>query len=181
MLFPSINFKEHGGDLEIIVKPGNYASNIGSLIFYALVLIGIDFFALWFYSNGAGAFPCFFTLGLFTIAYFAMVRMFTRELYREHIYITKDIFEITVKKIVGVKTVTRYKRGGMFDFRLGDQHVEGTLLFTYENETVRFCRMLHPEDAVEAYEKLLKYFNKSGHFSGTIDDNVIEVEPEEIF
>lgn len=180
MLFPGIDFKEQDDDLEIIVKPGNYASNIGSLIFYALVLGGIDFFALWFYSNGADAFPCFFTIGIFTVAYFGLFRMFTRELYRERILITKDIFEITLKKVFGVKTITRYERGGMFDFRISEQHVDGTLCFTYENKTVRFCRMLHPEDVAETYEKLLKYFNRSGHFSGVIDDNVIEVEPEEI-
>jgi hypothetical protein len=181
MLFPSITFKEEDDHLEIIVKPGQYASNIASLIFYALVLIGIDFFALWFYSNGADAFPCFFCFGLFTLVFFIVARLLTRELYRERIYIDKNIFEVTVKKVFGVKKVTRYERGGIFEFRLGDQHAEGTLLFTYENKTVRFCRMLHPEDAVEAYEKLLKYFNKSGHFSGTIDPNVIEVEPEEMY
>lgn len=181
MLFPSIDFKEEDDHLEIIVKPGQYASNIGSLIFYALVLIGIDFFALWFYSNGADAFPCFLSIGIFTFAFFAIARGLTRELYHERIYITKDVLEITVKKIFGVKTVVRYERGGIFEFRLGDQHEDGTLLFTYENKTVRFCRMLHPEDAVDAYEKLLKYFNRSGHFSGTIDPDVIEVEPEEMY
>src|ERR1041385_4646864 len=177
MLFTHVEFFEKEDKLEIRVRPGNYVSNYISLVFYTLLMLSIDCGALWFYfSQGANAFSCFLAVAVFSFVYILVLRWFVREMFREVIIIDKDNVEIKIKKPFGGRKISQYKRGGIFNFRYGDQHIEGNLLFTYENKIVRFCRMLHPEDTVGVYEKVLKYFNTIGHLIKPGDNDELDCD-----
>jgi hypothetical protein len=180
MLFPTVKYDEGDDRLELIITPGNRGQTITSLVFYGLVFIGLIVLLFWVKSyNGIEEETLAFWVVLLTTLYaFVFVFLARVSLTREIIVVDRKTITITTRNVFGQKKRSSYNRSGVFNFKQEGYLEEGALYFTYDRDKINFARSLHPEDAMEAWQAVMSFFNRCQE---EVDGGeIIETYPEEV-